>query len=254
MVIALLTDFGTRDHYVAAMKGVVLTIAPNASIVDISHEIPPHDIRKASFVLRSCYRDFPAETIFVAVVDPGVGSDRRAIAVRSEDRVFIAPDNGLLSFLFSVGISPECYQIADRDLMAGRVSNTFHGRDIFAPVAAHLSSGVAIGNVGPTISDPHIADWGRPYSAEAANAVIADIDRFGNIVTNLSPEDLEAGSGITLNGRTITARRTDYQAESQAPFIIEGSSGLLEISVNSGSAADLFGAKSGDPLEIAVRK
>ena len=138
--------------------------------------------------------------------------------------------------------------------MAGRVSNTFHGRDIFAPVAAHLSTGVAIENVGPRVSNPYIADWSRPYSAEASNAAIADIDRFGNIVTNLTSQDLDAGSGITLNGRTITARRTDYQASSDAPFIIEGSSGLLEISVNGGSAADLLGAKSGDPLEIAARK
>jgi S-adenosylmethionine hydrolase len=248
MPIALLTDFGTRDHYVAAMRGTILSIASDAIIVDISHEIPPQDIQKASFVLRSCYRTFPAETIFVAVVDPGVGSDRRPIAVRAEDGTFVAPDNGLLGFLFSDAF--ECREITNRDLMAARVSKTFHGRDIFAPVAAHLSRGRSFEEVGPTVTDPVVKDWARSYSHEEPTGVVVDIDRFGNVVTNLGPDDLGEGGGMTLNGRTIVERRQDYLAPGGVPFIIEGSSGLLEIAVSCGSAAELLAAKPGDPVVV----
>ena len=151
MIIALLTDFGTKDYFVGAMKGVILNINENAKIIDITHEIEPQNIRSASFTLRACYKNFPPKTIFVAVVDPGVGSERRAILVETEDYFFIAPDNGLLSFIFNESDDFLVYEITNEKFFNQPVSQTFHGRDIFAPCAAHLSKGVLPAEFGKVI-------------------------------------------------------------------------------------------------------
>ena len=153
MIIALLTDFGTKDYFVGAMKGVILGINENAGIIDITHEIEPQNISEASFTLRACYKNFPSHTIFVAIVDPGVGSKRRAILVETEDYFFIAPDNGLLSFVFNESEDFTVYEITNEKFFYHPVSKTFHGRDIFAPCAAHLSKKMLPSEFGKEIND-----------------------------------------------------------------------------------------------------
>jgi len=151
MVVALLTDFGMQDYYVAAMKGVILSIDTNANIVDITHKIPPQDVATASFILKACYKDFPRGTIFVCVVDPGVGSDRRALVVETDSYKFVAPDNGLLDGVLSESVDFRAFSITNRKYMRRDVSNTFHGRDVFAPIAAAISLGISLDSMGPEI-------------------------------------------------------------------------------------------------------
>ena len=165
MPIALLTDFGTRDYFVASMKGVILSIDPAAVIVDITHDIPPQDIPKRPLRSARVIRDFPAGTIFVAVVDPGVGSARRAILAEAGGRYFIAPDNGLLSFILDNEAAARVFEISNPEFFAADISSTFHGRDIFAPAAAHLSRGAAPAEFGPLISDhQRLPETGRSVS------------------------------------------------------------------------------------------
>ncbi|MBS1794410.1 MAG: SAM-dependent chlorinase/fluorinase [Acidobacteria bacterium] len=251
--IALVTDFGTRDYFVGALKGVILSINRAARIVDVTHEIAPQDIRAAAFVLRACYRDFPAGTIFTAVVDPGVGSERRAILVETPDYYFIAPDNGLLSFVFDE--TPECrvFELTNGKFFAARVSATFHGRDVFAPVAAHLSNGVAPAEFGRAITD--FVRFGetrpRPVSENEIEAEIVAADRFGNLVTNLKREDLPAKFRLRVGAATIE-RLQNYYAES-APgelFMIFGSAGFLEIVAFRASAKQLLQIDTGQKITV----
>jgi S-adenosyl-L-methionine hydrolase (adenosine-forming) len=252
MPIALLTDFGTRDYFVAAMKGTILSINPSAVIVDITHEIPPHDIREASFTLRACYRDFPPGTIFLAVVDPGVGSERRAIAAEAGGFYFVAPDNGLLGFIFG-DESTQVYEITETRLFRSSVSSTFHGRDVFAPVAAHLSSGVKPEELGRGISDP--VSFGEPEPRLFEGGIegeVIHIDRFGNLVTNITPGDLPASYNVEINGRIIEKQVDHYAGAREGEmFSITGSAGFLEISVREGSAANALDAQPG--LKVIVR-
>jgi S-adenosylmethionine hydrolase len=252
MPIALLTDFGTRDYFVASMKGVILSIDPAAVIVDITHEIPAQDISEAAFTLRACYRDFPAGTIFVAVVDPGVGSERQAILAEAGGRYFIAPDNGLLSFIRDNEADAQVFQISNPEFSAAHISSTFHGRDIFAPAAAHLSRGTAPAQFGPLISDYVCVSPTKPtVSEQEIEGEVIHIDRFGNIVTNLKPEDLPAKFIIKIGDRIIETHRKFYaEAENTEVFSIMGSAGYLEISVREGSAAAVLGARTGDKIRI----
>ena len=282
MVIALLTDFGTRDYFVAAMKGVILSINPNVSIVDITHEIEPQNIKSAAFTLAACYRNFPAKTIFVAIVDPGVGSDRKAILVETEKYYFIAPDNGLLSFVFDTGGSPRVSKGADLSLenaplltrgllpsdfrvfelsnekyFADKVSRTFHGRDVFAPVAAHLSNGVEPNEFGREINDFTRFDISQPKQTAVGKVEgeIIHIDRFGNLVTNLKPEDLPEAFSIEIGGEIIDRIKNFYaEAERDEIFMIWGSAGYLEITAWENSASELLKAVSGAKLRVIVKK
>jgi S-adenosylmethionine hydrolase len=254
-IIALLTDFGTRDYYVGAMKGVILSINPHAQIVDITHEIEPQNITSAAFVLSACYRDFPPATIFVCVVDPGVGSDRRAIAAASNDYTFVSPDNGIFS-LVEAG-NAGMVSIDNDRFFQKPVSAIFHGRDIFAPVAAHLSTGVALEELGPTVSDPVVlSDLRSRRSGEnIIDGSIIHIDRFGNIVTSITAA--EAGSSVKLEiaGRTVDERREFYAgAESCQPFAIAGSAGFIEVSINGGSAAKELAVRIGTPVRAILGK
>ncbi len=242
-IIALLTDFGTKDYFVGAMKGVILSIKPDAQTVDITHEIEPQNIRAAGFNLRACYQNFPPQTIFVAVVDPGVGSSRRAIVVKTESYFFIAPDNGLLEFIFHSDQNFDVYQLTDKKYFRPTLSRTFHGRDVFAPVAAHLASGIAPGKFGEKIRDfvraaeilPKILDenW--------LEAEIIQIDRFGNLITNLRLNDLPEKFSVEINGHQIE-KKYDYFAEALIGeiFLIEGSADFLEIAARDNSAAKLL--------------
>lgn len=246
--IALLTDFGLDDYFVGAMKGVIISINPHASIIDITHNVRPQDIRSAAFTLAACWRDFPVRTVFVAVVDPGVGSDRRAILVEAETHFFLAPDNGLFSFVFEEASGARVFELTNARYFRHPVSRTFHGRDIFAPVAAHLSNGVAPEEFGQEIKD--FVRFPIPRPQRNANgeidAEIVHVDRFGNLISNLTRRDLPPQFVIEVEGRRITRLAEFYAGETAGEvFAIFGSAGYLEISANRDSAAELLNAEVG---------
>lgn len=268
-VITLLTDFGAADYFVGAMKGVILTINRSAAIVDITHEIPPQDIESGAFTLLTCYRDFPDGTIHVAVVDPGVGSSRRAIVVRagSDDppglHYFVGPDNGLFSYIYDREPSCEVFHATASEYFRPSPSSTFHGRDVFAPVAAALSKGIDPQAVGVRITDyvrlpplsPTRNDTGQLHGR------IIHIDHFGNCITNFTHADLpdSRSAKLAVNGRSIESFRkffTDEQGSaadentSAELFAIWGSAGFLEIAVNRASAANFLQAHRGDPVVL----
>ncbi len=252
-VIALLTDFGTRDYFVGAMKGAILSVNRDARIVDITHEIAPQNIKSAGFTLRACYRDFPPETIFVAIVDPGVGSARRAILVTAGEYFFVAPDNGLLSFVFNGEKEYRVFELTDRKFFAENISASFHGRDVFAPAAAHLSNGVNPERFGAEIKDfvRFEENKARPISATETLAEIIAIDRFGNLITNLKKVDLPEKFIVEINTARVENLR-EFFAESAAgeAFMIIGSAGYLEISVFADSAEKLLRAAQGQQILV----
>jgi len=240
--LTLLTDFGTADYYVGAVKGAILSVNPNVPIVDITHEIPAQDIEAGAFMLLAAHETFPAGTIHVAVVDPGVGSTRRPIVVTANNQFFVGPDNGIFTYVCDRAPSHKTFHVTADKYFRSDPSSTFHGRDIFAPVAAALSTGVAPEQFGPLINDEV-----RLPSLETPLRII-HIDRFGNCVTNITRERFE-GESLTVDGRTITAFRKFYGEASEGEiFAIWGSAGFLEISINGGSAAQVLGAKRGDPI------
>lgn len=244
-VISLLTDFGTADYYVGAVKGAILSVNPAAVVVDITHEIPPQDVAAGAFTLLAAYRTFPAGTIHVAVVDPGVGSTRRPIIVSANEQFFVGPDNGLFTYVYDREPTHRIVHVTADRFFRPAPSTTFHGRDIFAPVAAALSKGIEIGEFGAEINDAV-----RLPSLESPLRII-HIDHFGNCVTNITRDRLDSES-LVINGRTISEFRRFYGAgDDESLFAIWGSAGFLEISVNGRSAAKILGAKRGD--EIVVR-
>jgi len=242
--IALITDFGTRDPYVAAMKGVLAARTP-APILDCSHDIEPFDVWQAAFFLRAIVRYWPAETIFIIVVDPGVGTARRIIAVESAGRIFVAPDNGVLTF-----VTGFTYQVQNDSLFLPGGSTTFHGRDRFAPVAAALANGLRIDQLGPAIDDRIRIDYTPPsYAPREATGTIVNIDRFGNAVTDLEREHLPSGRfGLRAGDAMIERLATNYSGE--GAFLIVGSTGCIEISVAGGSAAALLRLRRGDRVTV----
>ena len=254
MVIALLTDFGSKDYFVGAMKGAILSINQNAKIVDLTHEISPQDITGANFTLRACYKNFPQKTIFAVVVDPGVGSPRKAILVQTENYYFIAPDNGLLSFVFDDEAKDfKVYELVNEKFFADKVSRTFHGRDVFAPVAAHLSNGVQPKEFGAEIKDYIRLKTSVPrvISEGEIEAEIIHADRFGNLITNLKQSDLPENFTLGIGGRTINRLQTFFgEAEKDELFMIMGSAGFLEIAAFQDSAANLLKAQVGQKVTI----
>ena len=254
MLIALVTDFGTADYYVGAMKGVILSIDPDAVIVDITHEIKPQDISSAAFILAACHKDFPLGTIFVCVVDPGVGTTRRKIIVESNDQIFVGPDNGVFSFVLND--APTITAIENEKYFHHPVSSTFHGRDIFAPVAAHLSRGVTPSEIGSRINDPIVLPAIRPEKMDdnTIEGCVIHIDRFGNIVTNITADMAADAVELILSGRSITERHEFYAgAEPGKFFMIPGSAGFIEISLNGRSAAEVLKATVGSPVTAILK-
>lgn len=248
--IALLTDFGTRDYFVGSMKGVILSINPGAVIIDITHEVTPQNIGEAAYTLRACYRDFSVGTIFVAVVDPGVGSERRAILVETEGQYFISPDNGLLSFVLDK--NSRIYEITESRFFRAPVSKTFHGRDIFAPVSAHLSLGVAANAFGDEIFDPITIEEEAPRVFEGGvEGEVIHIDRFGNLITNIESGTLPGAFTVEINGVKID-KKVDFYAEAREgeAFAIAGSAGYLEISLRDGSAEKALGIEIGQTILV----
>jgi S-adenosylmethionine hydrolase len=250
MHIALVTDFGTRDPYVAAMKGV-LAARTSVPVVDLSHEIAPFDVLEAAWFLRTVVPFWPDGTIFVCVVDPGVGSDRKIVAARSEGKFFLAPDNGLLTF-----VTPEAaHSVEKAELFLPGDSTTFHGRDRFAPVAAALANGFALGDVGPAVTSLAKLHYRAPeYSESIVRGTVVGVDRFGNLITDVERSRIPFKS-FELQARGITIERVErhYAGAEPGPFLIVGSSGLIEISVANGSAADRLGIRRLDRITIQPR-
>lgn len=258
VAVTLLTDFGTADYYVGAVKGAILSVNPEAVIVDLTHEIPPRDIAAGAFTLLAAYKTFPAGTIHVGVVDPGVGSTRRPIIVRANEQFFIGPDNGIFTYIYDREPSRQVFHVSAEKYFRPDPSSTFHGRDIFAPVAAALSNGVKPRKFGPKISDA----VRLPVSLEPevlkngdVRARIIHIDRFGNCVTNITRDLVKPNASLRVNSKTIRNFRNFYGEESgNAPFAIWGSAGFLEISVNGGSAADILKVKRDDAVVLTQRR
>jgi hypothetical protein len=262
-IITLLTDFGSQDYFVGAMKGAILSINPRVLIVDITHEIPPHDVETAAFNLLATYKDFPAGTIHVAVVDPGVGSVRKPILIECGEQFFVGPDNGIFSWICEREGSGRAFHLTNEEFFRHPLSTTFHGRDIFAPVAAALSTGVAVTEFGERLSDyvrlnpllPAVASDGT------VEGRVIHIDRFGNCITNLTRENFSAdtaasGARLRINGRELTSFRQSFSegaVDRDDLFCLVGSAGFLEIAARNSSAARVLNAERGHRV-IAVTK
>ena len=258
-IITLMTDFGTSDHYVGVMKGVILNINPQIEIVDITHTIPPQDIHGAAFLIDSAHRYFPTGTIHVIVVDPGVGSERRAIVCQTETAYFVCPDNGILTHILRNEERVHTVAVENSAYFLPQVSNTFHGRDIFAPVAAHLSRGVPIDKLGSPVAQPVQLSVPTPQITDkAVIGHIIWIDSFGNLVTDISHEILESLEGrdrVVIHAGSATIGRLNRSyAESAVGEVlaIVGSFNRLEISINQGNAAQVLGLKRGDRVTICM--
>lgn len=267
-VITLTTDFGTSDPYVGIMKGVILGINPEAAIVDISHEVGPQSIPEGAFVIGTSHRYFPRETVHVVVVDPGVGTSRDALLVTTPTSTFLAPDNGVLSYVIEAGfaVEPEivdgshirmppgyeAYRLTNSDFWLQPVSSTFHGRDIFAPAAAHLTLGVPPRQLGQEVSDVQWLPHGRVrQEGDILEGEVVHVDRFGNLISNI-PADLllqPRSVEIEVKGRRIQGLSRSY-AEGGELLAIVGSHGNLEMSVKNGNAAHSLGASVGDAVRV----
>ena len=259
-LITLLTDFGTADYFVGAMKGVILSINPDAQIVDLTHEIPPQDIHAAAFTLLAAYKDFPTKTIHVAVVDPGVGSARRPILVSGAGQFFVGPDNGLFSYVLEREAQTSVIHIQSQKYFRQPLSTTFHGRDVFAPVAAALGRGIEPSEFGEEITDYVRLESLAPVRSgdNTIEARIIHIDRFGNCVTNITNEYLTEkmiarGARLIINGKEITSFRRFFAEESDGPnriFAIWGSAGFLELAAPSASAARALEVRVGQTVLV----
>jgi S-adenosylmethionine hydrolase len=255
-MITLTSDFGLKDPYVAEMKGVILTINPQATIIDVIHCIEKFDIRVGAFVLASVTPYFPKDTIHLAVIDPDVGTERRAILIQTKQGFFIGPDNGVLMLAAQSQSIEHLYEISNPKFMLPKVSSTFHGRDVFAPAAAHLDRGVKPSEFGPEITEAATIKF--PSVERRNSSLIGEvwhIDDFGNIITNISQKDLPQNQvvNIKLIGvlQNISFGKTYSQAKPHEPLALIGSHGFLEIALNQGNAAEKFNAKPGDKIELS---
>jgi S-adenosylmethionine hydrolase len=257
-ILTLTTDFGLADHYVAAMKGVILGICPQAQIVDITHQISPFEITEGAYVIAQAWKCFPKKTVHVVVVDPGVGSARRPILMEAGGQYFIAPDNGVLSMIYGVE-KHKIRLISNERWFCKPVSRTFHGRDIFAPSAAHLASGAKPAQFGKLIDDYLRPSFTKPLRAgkRTWNGQVLKIDHFGNLVTNFHTGDFpdldRRNFSMMVGPREITVLARTYSETSPGElFVILGSSGYYEVSVNQGSAAKQIGCAPGGPVELTM--
>lgn len=254
-IVTLTTDFGIKDHYVGAMKGAMLSINPDVVIVDITHQIPPQNIFSGALALRNFYRYFPEGTIHVAVVDPGVGNGRKPIALEADGYIFIGPDNGIFTFICRESKSVKVFEISNSKYVLPNVSNTFHGRDIFGPAAAHISLGTSPESLGNRIKKSVMISIKQPkiLSDEIIGEFIY-VDSFGNLISNIPTELIKPGSRIYVGKKMINGISKSYADGQKGELIaIIGSSGLLEISVTQGRASNVIrngGKKSGELGEL----
>jgi S-adenosylmethionine hydrolase len=254
MVITLLTDFGLTDPYVGSMKGVILSIHPDVHIIDITHGITPQNVDEAAFVLKNTYAYFPEHTVHVVVVDPGVGTRRAVLAVQTDRYMFLAPDNGVLKYIFHD--EPDCrvFRVTNTSYFSKHVSRTFHGRDIFAPVAAHIAQGLAPEKLGEPFHDYIKGTVKKPVQGkDEISGDILYIDKFGNAVSNIE-ESLLANreiKEIRIKGYTFHALSETYNDVSAGkPLALIGSNGTVEISVNKGHAVEQLNLRTGDPVTV----
>jgi S-adenosyl-L-methionine hydrolase (adenosine-forming) len=255
--IALITDYGNNDWFAGEMKGAMLRVAPGAAIVDITHNIPAGDIQDAAFSLLACYRTFPAGTVFCAVVDPGVGSDRPAIAAKTHSFFFVGPDNGLLSWALKKEKKFSVRKIKNEELLPQSISNTFHGRDIFGPIAAYLSAGCDFDTLGP--EQPSIVELPWPaldHDKKYLLGSIIHIDRFGNAISSIDSDALRLLARppqkvlLVKYGTELPLRSYFQQVPSGQGLAYVGSSGYLEIAINNANAAAIFGLHVGDKIQV----
>ena len=262
-LIALLTDFGLKDPYVGIMKGVIAGINPKATIIDITHQIRPQDVLGAALVLASAYPYFPKGTVFCSVVDPGVGGERRIIALETETHRFIAPDNGLLTLVCEREQVLKSVWVEEKKYFLKKVSPTFHGRDIFAPVAAYLAKEHELDKLGPKVREITKLPWPVPQvQADTLKGEIIYIDHFGNAISNVDAELLKSTFAddlsnirVEFKGRLIQGISTYYaQAQRGQPIALIGSAGFLEIALREGSAEKALGLKRGSPIILKKGK
>ncbi|MCY3713170.1 MAG: SAM-dependent chlorinase/fluorinase [Gemmatimonadetes bacterium] len=258
-VITLLTDFGLSDAFVGTMKGVILGICPEARIVDLSHEITPQRIEEGAFVLRTAYAYFPEGTVHVAVVDPGVGGTRRALIVETSRHRFVGPDNGIFAHVYAREADLRVVSVTEPRFMLPEISNTFHGRDVFAPVAAHLALGAPVSDFGPEIADYETGTVTKPMAHEGGiNGRVLHIDRYGNIITDIGDslfleKTRDKRFRIRLADFVLDRVSASYdEVAAGAALAILDSAGLLEIAVNGGNAAEKLGVSTGDRVDVEV--
>lgn len=259
-LITLTTDFGIQDHYVGVLKAVLLSIAPDARLIDISHQIPPQDIMAGAWVVRNSAMLFPPGSVHLVVVDPGVGTQRKPIAIKIKDQYFVGPDNGIFS-LIADQYDYEGIELTNSNFWRPNPSQTFHGRDIFAPVAAHLANGVDFSTLGNPIDKLQTYRWAVPISdKDGVQGWIVHIDHFGNLISNI-PESMirEAGAHANLKiyvGNTIfdTIVNTFGDVPDGEPAAYIGSSGVLEIAINKGDAREMLGVEKGAQISIVIQK
>ena len=254
-MITLTSDFGYEDPYAAEMKGVILTINPNANIIDITHGVEKFNIRIGAFMLASAVPYFLKGTVHLAVVDPGVGTERRAILVQTKQGFFVGPDNGILILAAQIQGIEHAYELTNPKFMLSKVSCTFHGRDIFAPAAAHLDIGVKPSEFGPEIRDlvvPQFASVNRKNGSLIGE--VLHVDSFGNLITNISPREIAKSKRVNVKlqnlSQNLTFVKTYALAKPQQPLALIGSHGFLEIALNQGSAAAKFHVVAGDKIEV----
>jgi hypothetical protein len=261
-IVTLTTDFGTGDYYVGAMKGAVLEVCPDAEIIDITHDLPTYDILEAAFTLALASAPFPYGTIHVVVVDPAVGTDRRALVVRGDQHYYVAPDNGVLSFIYPKQEKLAVYHITSDHYFRRPVSNTFHGRDIFGPCAGALAKGVDAARFGDPIEDFVRLNVPRAQASgeKSWKAMVLKIDRFGNVITSITAEDVPALFAeptppfkLTVGGKEIARLMPTYSVgEKGEIFAVLGSSGYLEVAANRNPAAKLLGVQRGAEVLLSL--
>lgn len=267
--ITLTTDFGTEDGYVAAMKGTILQICPEVQLIDVTHEISPQDVMETAFVLQTARPFFPDNTVHLVVVDPGVGTDRRAVALRHGSHWFVGPDNGVFPLVLNEEPPDAVVELDDPDAWRTTApSATFHGRDIFAPAAGHLAAGAALNSIGSPLESLEPLRWAEPITDEqTVQGWVIHVDRFGNCITNirrptlaaaldrdeesLSVSDLPPIKGYAGNTVVETVRPTYGAVAEGEPLLLFGSTGFLEIAVNSGNAAELLDIRKGDSVKLS---
>ena len=257
--ITLTTDFGTADHYVGAMKGVIYNIHPAATIVDISNNVQSYDLLDGALTIAQSYSYYPKETIHVVVVDPGVGTERRPILATIGDHFFIAPDNGVLSLVYDREERVSVRHITSSHYFVQPVSQTFHGRDVFAAVAAWLSKGMEVSKFGEVVEDYVRFNPPRAKAGETntVRGMVLKVDKFGSLITNITPSDVPGMFGgdfqISVGNATVTKLLSNYAEGGKGePFAILGSGGFLEISINKGSAAHVTGANKGSEVVVTM--
>jgi S-adenosylmethionine hydrolase len=257
--ISLLTDFGLQDHYVGAMKGAILCVCPEATLVDLCHEIPAHDVLAGALTLDASFRFFPPGTVFLVVVDPGVGSERRPIAASADGWVFVAPDNGVLTPVLAEHPKAPVHLLAHTIFRRHPLSAVFHGRDLFGPAAAYLARGLSLSEAGPAIDDPvRLSLPGARTTADGAiEGTVLRVDRFGNLTTSVRAEDVATlvaeGVEVVVAGQSLPLVRTYADVPEGRSCALVGSSGRLEVAVNQGRAHETLGVERGGRVLVRRR-